>query len=200
MYRLIESIRVENQQLQHIDYHNRRFNEAAKEMFGASASFRLEDVVLLPANLNNSRYKLRIAFDGESFEQELSPYDQKSIGYLKMVEVNHIDYHLKTENREAISQALAQRGTCDDILIVKNNCITDASFANVIFFDGTTWYTPDTPLLKGTQRQYLLDIGKIREMHIYANSIHQFSEFKLINAMIDFERAISLPINRVISL
>ena len=32
-----------------------------------------------------------------------------------------------------------QRGSCDDILIVKQSCITDSYFANVVLGDGVSW-------------------------------------------------------------
>lgn len=78
-----------------------------------------------------------------------------------------------------------QRGTCDDIMIVKNGCITDSYNANLIFFDGRLWWTPDTPLLAGTQRARLLDEKRIFPRRIMPGDLVQFEKAGLINAMLN---------------
>jgi 4-amino-4-deoxychorismate lyase len=45
---------------------------------------------------------------------------------------------------------------CDDIIIVRNGFVTDASYANLIFRKGDEWFTPATFLLAGTMRAFLL--------------------------------------------
>ena len=64
------------------------------------------------------------------------------------------------------SEMLDKKGDCDDILIIRNGLITDMSYANVAFFDGTQWLTPRIPLLAGTCRERLLETGPIREADI----------------------------------
>ncbi len=68
-------------------------------------------------------------------------------------------------------------------MIIKNGKVTDCSIGNLIFRLGNQWLTPDTPLLAGTQREKLLQEGKIRETTIYAKDIEKFDEIRLINAM-----------------
>ena len=61
--------------------------------------------------------------------------------------------------------------------------MTDCSIGNLILRQGKKWYTPDTPLLLGTQREKLLREGKIQETTIFQEDIANFDEIKIINAM-----------------
>lgn len=189
MYQLLESIRIENQKLQHIDLHNKRFNDARKALYGQHIPVKLEELINIPANLSKQRYKCRVLTDGKNFNVEVNPYHQREIKTLKVIRTNEIEYTYKTTNRTLLDQAFALRQNCDDIIIVKNDKVTDAWAANLIFFNGIKWITPSTPLLKGTQREYLLLSGEISEQDIYVADIKNFEKIKLINAMINFEQA-----------
>ncbi|MCF8358616.1 MAG: aminotransferase class IV [Prolixibacteraceae bacterium] len=189
MCRLVESIRIENRQLQHVDLHNKRFYAARKKLFGCKGNVDLSEMISIPASLTNARYKCRVITNGENFQIEINPYTQRTIKSLKVVFNNHIDYPYKYENRSEIMSLYKLRGKCDDILIVKNNNLTDSSAANVLLFDGSKWVTPSTPLLKGVQRQYLLNAGSITEQKLTIADLHHFQTIKLVNAMIDFKRA-----------
>jgi len=48
----------------------------------------------------------------------------------------------------------------DEVVFIKNGMVTDCSIGNLLFFDGHEWITPYIPLLKGTQRAFLLDKKK----------------------------------------
>jgi len=58
------------------------------------------------------------------------------------------------------------------------------------------WYTPENCLLRGTQREFLLDNGIISEKIITVNNLNSFTHLMLINALLDFneERALSIDI------
>ena len=94
-----------------------------------------------------------------------------------------IEYSLKYSDRSLINTLFAQRGACDEIIIIKNGKVTDCSIGNLIFRQEKKWYTPDTPLLLGTQREKLLQEGKIQERTIFQEDIVNFDEIKIINAM-----------------
>ncbi|MEG0647308.1 MAG: aminotransferase class IV, partial [Bacteroides sp.] len=98
-----------------------------------------------------------------------------------------INYTYKSTDREALNQLYEQRNTKDDVLIIKNGYITDTSIANVALFDGTHWFTPKHPLLKGTQRAQLLQKGIIQEKEIMLEELFSFSQMTIFNAMIPFQ-------------
>jgi 4-amino-4-deoxychorismate lyase len=67
--------------------------------------------------------------------------------------------------------------------------LTDSWAANIILFDGKNWITPDTPLMRGVQKEFLIREGGIIEKEVKLDRLPSFQTIKLINAMIDFERA-----------
>ena len=107
---------------------------------------------------------------------------------LKLVAIDHLDYTLKYSNREKLEALFAQRGKCDDVLIVRKGRITDSSYANVVFYDGEDWWTPDLPLLEGTCRARLLDQGDIKEAPLMVEDLKKFLGLKLINALRDMDQ------------
>ncbi|MFA9390417.1 MAG: aminotransferase class IV [Prolixibacteraceae bacterium] len=200
MYRLIESIRIENKQLQHIDLHNKRFNTARKSLFGLLREVNLIDHIQLPNHLTDQRYKCRITTsDGIKVEHEIRPYVQRKVESLKLVTLDTIDYSIKTDQRELLDDAYAKRGACDDVIIIKNNLLTDSWAANILLFDGEKWVTPDTPLLNGIQREHLLRMKQISLQRISIEDLKKFKKVKLINAMLDFDRAPEIPIHQIFS-
>jgi 4-amino-4-deoxychorismate lyase len=48
------------------------------------------------------------------------------------------------------------------------------------------WYTPETPLLPGTMRQYLLNKNLIRPRAIYHFDLEKYDKLCVFNAMIPF--------------
>jgi len=125
------------------------------------------------------------------------PHHYRQIKSLKLVEDDKIDYRYKFADRQHLGRLFERRGDCDDILIVKNGCITDSFTANVIFSDGSRWWTPDTPLLAGTMRAKLLKEGKISECRITPNGLNKYLKAGLINAMQDIDNMPVIAIDRI---
>jgi 4-amino-4-deoxychorismate lyase len=188
MCRLVESIKVEDRQLIHIEWHNLRFNEARREAFGVEQHVNLEDLIVIPKDLSSGVYKCRVLYKQQIEAIEFQPYTPGEIETLRLVDGGNIDYHLKLENRKALNELLSQKGEADDILIVKDGCITDTSYANIAFFDGSQWFTPDTYLLNGTQRQRLLAEGFLTEARVTPADLVKYTIAKPINAMLDLEK------------
>ena len=181
---LFETIKLENRQLQNLDYHNERLNRSRFELFGSKEELRIEDSVILPSNLTNQIYKCRVVYKEDIQKIEIELYQKRKIENLILVESN-IDYSYKYFDRrfiETLTTALKPR---EDILIIKNGFITDTSYSNVCFWDGQKWITPDTPLLRGTKRKKLLDEKKIYEKTICKEDIVNFEKVSLINGMLE---------------
>jgi 4-amino-4-deoxychorismate lyase len=129
-------------------------------------------------------YKLRIVYDSKEKTFEITPYKIRPLRSLKLVFDNDIVYDRKYEDRTELERLWAQRADCDDVLIIKNNLVTDISYANIIFRKENSWYTPDSFLLNGVMRQRLLDLGRITERRITVDNIREFTHFRPINAML----------------
>jgi 4-amino-4-deoxychorismate lyase len=98
---------------------------------------------------------------------------------------DEIEYSYKYENRERLNELKERRQDCDEIMIVKNGCITDTSFSNLVFYDGKKYLTPAQPLLNGTKRKLLLQQGWISEATIKPEDLNNFQHCGLINAMLN---------------
>jgi len=162
---------------------------ARKIVYGFDEPIDIETIVKIPDFITEGIYKCRINFFPDKIDYTITPYVQRVIRTLKIIHNNSIDYTFKSENRLQLDAAFELRGNCDDIIIVKNGHITDAWAANIILFDGTSWFTSDTPLLKGIQREFLLSEGVIAAREITIDHLFEYKKIKLINAMIDFDRA-----------
>jgi 4-amino-4-deoxychorismate lyase len=132
-------------------------------------------------------FKCRMVYDDFSRDVEFIPYQYRSINSLRVVEHDRISYEFKYCERKVLNRLFELRKTCDDILIVKRGLVTDSSISNIAFKKGKYWYTPWSPLLKGTTRAYLLERDVIKEEEIRVDDLKSFESFKLINAMLEFD-------------
>lgn len=65
-------------------------------------------------------YKARVVYGAQGVEAiEYAPYKMKEIHSLKVVEDDSIDYTYKSTDRSALNALVAQKGDCDEIIIVK---------------------------------------------------------------------------------
>jgi len=198
MCRLIESIKVFDKKLFNIEYHNKRMNNSRRILFNCNDEIDLSTIIKIPENLDNRLYKCRLIYSKEIESIEFVPYVKKNINTIKIVENNFIDYTHKFENRDELNKMLLE-SNADEIIIIKNNFITDASFANIVFSDGIIFVTPSTPLLKGTKREKLLNEGIIREEELRKNDITKFKFFYLINSMLEIDDENKISIEKILN-
>ena len=185
MYPLFETLCIENGKIQNIDLHQARYERSLCEYYGKSAVkiFNLFSLIQLPEPLQNRLVRCRIDYNAETTQIQYFEYHKKIYRTFQPVIYDDIEYGLKYSDRSLINTLFARRDVSDEIIIIKNGKATDCSIGNLIFRQGKKWYTPDTPLLRGTQREKLLQEGKIQEITIYQEDIVNFDEIKIINAM-----------------
>jgi 4-amino-4-deoxychorismate lyase len=162
-------------------------NNSLVDLYDSKQPFNLEEFLPSLGFTKKGLYKCRVIYDDGSKHVEFVLYAPQSIDTLKIVEDNSIVYPHKFKERGKIDRAFGKREGCDDILIIKNNLVTDSSYSNVVFKKSGSWFTPESPLLPGTMRQRLLDKGLIKTEVIRKEDIETFECFKLINAMLGFE-------------
>lgn len=185
MCRLLETIKLKNGKLENLFYHNLRMNAAKAELYNANAGIRIEEEIRIPEEFKKGLYRCRVTYSRTIDEIVFVPVQPRSFHRLKTVHHNRIDYHLKFADRSILNELYAQRGNADEIMIIKNGLVTDCTIGNLVFFNGSEWVTPDTPLLKGTQRQALLDRQLIREKKIGETDLPLFQKVGIINAFFD---------------
>ena len=91
-------------------------------------------------------YKTRVVYGKQGVEAvEYAPYFIRNINSLQVVEDDTITYGYKSTDRSRLNALVAQKGNCDNIIIVKHGLLTDTSFTNLAIFDGKHWWLPDIP-------------------------------------------------------
>lgn len=194
---LIETIRLNNGILFNLKYHQQRMNYAFQNLFPKASLLDLEKLIHTHSFPDKGLYKIRVIYNCESIKIEYHPYQQRNIDSLQIVIDDRIDYTFKWEDRKLLNQLQKYKRTADEVLIVKNGLITDTSYSNIVFYDGKHWITPTTPLLKGTQRQFLLDHHQISEAEIRVGDLKSFKQAGLINAMMPMEEMPIIAIENI---
>jgi 4-amino-4-deoxychorismate lyase len=180
---LIETIRIHNGVIQHLSLHQERLDRAQAALFADYEPIDLAGAIRPPSG--SGTLKCRILYGQEILDVSYTPYVPRHVRRLKAVEAS-LDYAHKFSDREALDALFAARGDADDILIVRDGLVTDTSIANIAFRKGGRWYTPRTPLLRGTTRERLLRSGFLTPRDIPIEEIGAFDAFALMNAMIGF--------------
>ena len=199
MSHLLETIKISHGRVCNIEYHNRRFNDARQRLFGQTDVQDLGDLIIIPTSLNEGLYKCRIIYNERIHSIGFIPYTPRIVRSLKLVRSDEIDYSYKYSDRKSLELLLEQKGECDDILIVKNGFITDTSFSNILFREPCgDWITPDTPLLNGTKRQYLLETGIIDAVQVKPENISHYAMVRLVNCMMGMEDACDIPTGNIV--
>ncbi|MFA9289965.1 MAG: aminotransferase class IV [Solirubrobacteraceae bacterium] len=195
MFQFIESISFLNGSFLNLKLHNKRMNDTIFTHFENCSFINLETELKIPENLDiNILYKCRIIYGKQIEEFSFIPYSQKKINSINLVEDNKIEYSYKYLNRLSLEKYVKENNS-DEILIIKNNFITDTSYSNIIFFNGNEWVTPSTFLLNGIGRQILLSKKLIVEKKINIDNLKKFTKFKLINAMLSVEKSFTYDVD-----
>jgi 4-amino-4-deoxychorismate lyase len=199
MSQFIESIKIEDQEVFLLELHQKRVNTTFAH-FGMENSIDLAKIIKDLKIDEDGFFKLRIVYDlNRNYKTQLIPYAVAEIDSFQLVENNTYDYAFKFEDRKEFERMKTKAKT-EEIIIVKNNCITDTSYTNLLFLKDEKWYTPSTYLLNGVMRQHLLATKKIKETEITLQNIKEFTHFQLINSMNDFDDMFIYPIERIVNL
>lgn len=196
MYRFIETIKLLDGNFFNLDYHQRRMDQTMYRFFGQKGNMHLAHFLTQQPFALSGLFKCRIVYDKTILSVEFLPYTIKPLRSLKVVHNNFIEYAHKFESRDQLTALFNQRKQHDEVIIVKDNLVTDASYANLIFFDGKAWYTPSSCLLNGTMRQTLIDQQKINPVQISLSDLANFEKVKLINSMIGSEGP-EIPVSQI---
>lgn len=196
MSQYIETILSEHGVIQNLRFHQARLDKTLAGLAG-STGIDLETVLNKITIAKAAKNKIRLLYDAKGvLEITQQEYRQKEINSVRLVDIGEKEYTYKHADRSWIYQLVEEAGT-DEIIMVKNGCITDSSIANLAFYNGRNWYTPATPLLEGTRRASLLELQRIQPISIPVSSLQKFSHFKCFNAMIGWEESLEMDISLI---
>jgi 4-amino-4-deoxychorismate lyase len=195
---LLETIQIKNGTFQNIEYHNNRFNASRADLFGCQDILKLENIVKIPSECSEGIFRCRVIYSEEIQEITFAPYVYKEIKTLKLVDIGDWDYSYKYADRSFLTKLLTENQAIDEVIMTKNGFITDCTIANLAFFDGKNWFTPSTPLLKGTKRQQLLDKQVIIEKEIRIEDMKSYQGICLINTFRELSSTGFQPVPAII--
>jgi 4-amino-4-deoxychorismate lyase len=202
MCQLLETIKVFDNSLKQIQYHTHRVNQSRERLFGISVRWNLSELIRVPELDPGIVYRCRFLYSTEPEKIEFIPYVRKEVRKLYATDCGDLDYSFKYSDRrifDRLRSRIPDPGFAD-ILLIKDGLLTDTSIANIVLTDGNKWYTPASPLLKGTKRQLYIDSGVIIEKEIRWSDLNQYKNVRLINAMIDLDESPDIPVECIFNI
>jgi 4-amino-4-deoxychorismate lyase len=139
----------------------------------------------IPKAFQSGIFKCRVIYDRELKHIQFLPYVPRQIRKLKLVDAGSLEYPFKYLDRSGIEKLQKKHPDFDEIILVKNGYITDTSYSNLAFLSENKWFTPYKPLLNGTCRQRLIDMGIVHPIQIMPDNLGAFQSVSLINSMLD---------------
>lgn len=179
----VETIQILDGEPLRLAYHQMRMNNTMVHFYPGAA---IADIgTVLKPEMVAGKQKCRVVYSDHIEKISYEPYQMHKVKSLMIVDGDDADYMYKSTDRQQLNELRTKRGTADEVLIVKKDEITDTSYTNVALWDGSGWFTPAHPLLKGTSRAALIDQGILHERVITWQELHHYSKIALINAMIN---------------
>ena len=174
-----ETIKCEDYEIFNLEYHQKRVARTI------GININLQDYIY---PISEELLRCKVVYDKDEILDVLYfPYNKREINSFKIIFDDNIDYSKKYLNRDELDSLFAQRGHCDEIIIVKAGIVTDTSIANIaIFYDGV-WITSKNSLLNGTTKDRLIEEKKLIEKDISVDMLKNSSKIALMNAMIGFD-------------
>ena len=193
MCQLFETIKITGGKAENLEFHEQRVKRSSMAVFGQPLAGGISGLIQCPAGLSQGIVKCRVTYSHRILSVTYEPYTPRLVRSLQLVWDDSIEYSHKFADRSHLEH-LKSGITADEILIVKNGLLTDTSFSNIIFSDGSSWFTPARPLLEGTKRAQLLEAGLLKTMDIRPDDLSRFREARLINAMLAPDESPSIHI------
>ena len=184
---LFESIRVDNGQIPLLNFHQERVDLSYSTVFKKVNTYNLQECIE-PFLKKEGTQKCRFIYDDKKYRIEIIDYhliEPKRIGWLK-IDPN-FTYPFKYYDRSFFTRIKDSYSGFNEILLVKNDMITDSTYCNLIVYAKDNWIIPQTCLLNGVERTRIISEYNFAIEPITIDEFLSAKEYKLINAMRPFE-------------
>ncbi|MBU3675729.1 MAG: hypothetical protein FGM54_00895 [Chitinophagaceae bacterium] len=195
MFPVFESIAIQDGVYLNIASHMARIQYTAQSLWHLAlpANYLQER---LPAFHEPGLFKCRFQYNSETFNLEIKPYERRRIQHLILKEMPDLYYAFKYTHRMALDHWQLELPTHTDVLFTRRGFLTDTSYCNIALMREGIWYTPQEPLLPGTQRAFGLKTGQLHATPISVQDISSYECITLFNAMIPIGELV-LPISAI---
>lgn len=195
MYPFVESIALVQGEFRNLSYHDARVERTQRHFYGGYLIPSLREVLFLPPGYQGGVWKCRVEYGRGVGTVSYTPYVPRIVQRIFLVEAPEVDYSFKYNDRSALTLIRDRfflqthlNGEESEIIFVQNGYLTDSGYANVVLqMEDGVFYTPDTPLLSGTMRAYLLDKMQIKERRLTVSDARSVGRIMLINAMLPLD-------------
>ena len=182
MFLFFETLLIKDKKINNLTYHNARLNDTIKQNFNIDSRLDLANFIDIE---DDKELRCKVIYDRSIKEILYYPIKKQIFKRFKLID-SDIVYDFKYLDRSKLDNLYKQKEDCDDIIIIKNDLLTDTTIANIAYFDGKDWITPKTPLLKGSMRAYMLKNKLLLEKDVKIEDIKKAKKIALINAIIGF--------------
>ncbi|MEF3191544.1 MAG: aminotransferase class IV [Campylobacterales bacterium] len=176
---LLETLLVRDGEVQHLSWHRKRMERSCQLLFNAPPPI----LDLQPPQGFSGR--CRVIYDTTIHSIDYFPLTPRTFQRFALIEAAPT-YNHKYANRSELDALKASYPDADEVIIVTSGVLTDTTISNIALFDGRHWLTPDTPLLEGTTRARLLDVGFLHPARLTPANLYEASGFAMINALLGF--------------
>ncbi|MEV9592870.1 aminotransferase class IV family protein [Aliarcobacter butzleri] len=174
-----ETIKCEDFEVFNLDYHQKRVANTI------GLNINLQEYI---NPISEELLRCKLIYDENGVVDVLYfPYKKREIKSFKIIFDNEIEYSKKYLNRAKLDELYEKRDDCDEVIIIKNEIVTDTTIANIAIFYENSWITSKNCLLGGTTRARLLEEKKLFEKDITLDMLKNASKIALMNAMIGFD-------------
>ncbi|MBF7071262.1 aminotransferase class IV family protein [Aliarcobacter butzleri] len=174
-----ETIKCEDFEVFNLDYHQKRVANTI------GLNINLQEYI---NPISEELLRCKLIYDENGVVDVLYfPYKKREIKSFKIIFDNEIEYSKKYLNRAKLDELYEKRDDCDEVIIIKNEVVTDTTIANIAIFYENSWITSKNCLLGGTTRARLLEEKKLFEKDITLDMLKNASKVALMNAMIGFD-------------
>lgn len=183
MFPLFESIRLKDGVFQNLDLHQSRMQRSCLQLWNQELAFDL--VTCLQIFPREGLWKCKVNYNDTHYKIEYELYVLRMIEKLHLVLDDTLQYDLKYTNRRQLIFHTEKLKPNEDVIFIKNNLLTETSYANIALWNGHEWHTPKQPLHLGTKRAFYLKNRTIIEKDIAVSDLRNYESVSLINSMID---------------
>jgi len=175
---LIETIKCFNGEIYNLSFHEDRIFSSINKKINLNQyiSFSGSDLTRCRV-LYNKNGILNVSY---------FKYTIKSIKSFALVYDDDIVYDKKYEDRDNINRLYELKKDSNEIIIIKNNLITDTSIANIACYYNDLWITPRIPLLYGTTLKRFIKDGSLECSDITLGILKSSTKIATLNAMVGF--------------
>lgn len=174
-----ETIKCEDFEVFNLDYHQKRVANTI------GLNINLQEYI---NPISEELLRCKLIYDENGVVDVLYfPYKKREIKSFKIIFDNEIEYSKKYLNRAKLDELYEKRDDCDEVIIIKNEIVTDTTIANIAIFYENSWITSKNCLLGGTTRARLLEEKRLFEKDITLDMLKNASKVALMNVMIGFD-------------